>query len=48
MAIDILLIPAISNELERIFSGACRTVLWERVKLGVDTIKILECSKNWK
>ena len=48
MAIDILSIPAISDEPERIFSGARRTVSWERVKLGVDTIEMLECSKNWK
>jgi len=48
MAINILLIPAISDDLERVFSGARYTVLWERAKLGVDTIKILKCSKNWK
>ena len=48
MAINILLIPAISNELERIFSGARYTVSWERAKLGVDTIEMLKCSKNWK
>jgi hypothetical protein len=48
MAIDILSIPAMSDEPERIFSGARRTVSWERAKLGVDTIEMLECSKNWR
>jgi len=30
MAIDILLIPAISDEPERVFLGGRRTVSWER------------------
>ncbi|OCK98136.1 uncharacterized protein K441DRAFT_544924, partial [Cenococcum geophilum 1.58] len=46
MAINILLIPAISNNLERVFLGARCIVLWERVKLRVNTIKILKCLKN--
>jgi len=48
MAINILLIPAISNNPERVFLGVCYTVLWERVKLRVNIIKILKCLKNWK
>ena len=48
MAIDILLILAISNKPERIFLGARCMVLWEQVKLRVNTIEILKCSKNWK
>ncbi|OCK89355.1 uncharacterized protein K441DRAFT_584419, partial [Cenococcum geophilum 1.58] len=46
IAIDILLILAISNNLERVFLGARCTVLWERVKLRVNIIKILKCLKN--
>ena len=46
MAINILLILAISNKPERIFSGARHIVLWERAKLKVNTIKMLKCSKN--
>jgi len=46
MAINILLIPAISNDLERVFSGARYTVSWERAKLRVNTIEILKCLKN--
>ncbi len=30
MAIDILLIPPMSDEPERVFSGARRTVTWDR------------------
>jgi hypothetical protein len=30
MALDILLIPAMNDEPERVFSGACCTVSWER------------------
>jgi len=48
MAIDILLILAISNDLERVFLGARYMVSWERAKLGVNTIEILKCLKNWK
>ena len=46
MAIDILLIPAISDEPERVFSGARRTISWERMQLRVENIKKVECSKN--
>jgi hypothetical protein len=47
MAIDILLIPAISDEPERVFSGARRTISWERAQLSAESIKRLECLKNW-
>ena len=48
MAIDILLILAISNKPERIFLGARYMVSWERVKLKVNIIKMLKYLKNWK
>ncbi|OCL00672.1 uncharacterized protein K441DRAFT_531405, partial [Cenococcum geophilum 1.58] len=46
IAINILLILAISNDLERVFLGVCYMVLWEQVKLGVNIIKIFKCLKN--
>ena len=47
MAIDILSIPAMSAELERLFLGAKITVTERRNRLGVDTIEYLECLKSW-
>jgi hypothetical protein len=46
MAIDILLIPAMSDEPERVFSGARRTVSWDRAQMGADTLEITECLKH--
>ena len=34
LAIDIFSIPPMSAEAERVFSGARRTISWERAKLG--------------
>jgi hypothetical protein len=48
MAIDILLILAMSDELERVFSGACRTITWERGQMDPETIEMIECLKHWK
>jgi hypothetical protein len=48
MAIDILSIPAMSAEPERIFSGARRTISWERSQLSTNTIEQTECLKHWK
>jgi len=48
MAIDILSIPAMSAEPERIFSSARRTVSWERAQLAPETIEKVECLKSWK
>jgi hypothetical protein len=47
LAIDILSIPAMSAEPERVFSGARRTISWERMQLGEATIEMLECLKHW-
>jgi hypothetical protein len=47
MAVDILSIPAMSDEPERIFSGGRRTVSWERMRLGEQTIQAAECLKSW-
>jgi hypothetical protein len=48
MALDILSIPAMSDEPERVFSGARRTVSWERSQLDVQTLECIECLKHWK
>jgi hypothetical protein len=45
MIIDILSIPTINNELERVFSGARRTTLWERAQLRVKNIEKVEYLK---
>lgn len=47
MAIDILSIPAMSDEPERVFSGARRTISWERAQLSAENIERIECLKNW-
>jgi hypothetical protein len=48
MAIEILSIPPMSDEPERVFSGARRTVSWDRGQIEVDTIECRECLKHWK
>jgi predicted transport protein len=47
MAIDILSIPSMSAESERVFSGARRTITWERHRLGADVVEQSECLKSW-
>lgn len=47
MAIDIFSIPPMSAEAERVFSGARRTISWERATLGAITVEITECLKHW-
>jgi hypothetical protein len=39
MAMDILSIPAINDKLKRVFSGARRTISWEKTQLEVENIK---------
>jgi hypothetical protein len=36
-----------SDKSERVFSGARRTILWERMQLGPENIERVECLKNW-
>jgi hypothetical protein len=47
MIIDILSISIISDKLKRIFSGARRTISWERAQLEVENIEKVECLKYW-
>jgi hypothetical protein len=48
MAIDILSIPPMSDEPERVFSGGRRTVAWDRAQMEAETIEMRECLKHWK
>jgi hypothetical protein len=48
MAINILLIPLISDKLERYFLGARRTVTWDKGRVKAETIKLKELLKHWK
>ncbi len=47
MALDILSIPAMSADPERLFSGAKITVSDRRNRLGIYTLEALECLKSW-
>jgi len=47
LALEVLSIPAMSAEIERIFSGGRRTMRWDRARLSVQTLEWLECQKNW-
>jgi len=47
MAINILSIPAMSAEAERVFSGARRTISWSRCRLGATVVEQTECLKSW-
>jgi hypothetical protein len=47
LAIDILSIPAMSDEPERVFSGARRTISWDRMQMGAENIEKTQCLKSW-
>jgi hypothetical protein len=46
-AMEILSIPAMSDEPERVFSGGRRTISWERAKIGELSVERTECMKSW-
>jgi hypothetical protein len=46
MAIDILSIPLMSDKLERVFSEARRTVIWDKGQIELETIEMRECLKH--
>ena len=48
MAFDILSVPAMSDEPERVFSGARRTITWDKAQMEPNTIEMRECLKHWK
>ena len=37
-----------SAEPERVFSRACRTISWDRMRLGSKNIEMGECLKSWQ
>ena len=47
MALNILSIPVMSADPERLFSGTKIIVSDRRNRLGIYTIKALECLKSW-
>ena len=47
MAIDVLTIPAMSAEPERVFSRAKLTLTDQRNRLGVELLGAFECLKSW-
>ncbi len=47
MALDILSIPTMSAEPKRLFSGAKITITDRRNRLGIKSIKAIECLKSW-
>jgi hypothetical protein len=47
MAIEVLSVPAMSDDPERVFSCTRRTISWDRARLSAETIEKLECLSNW-
>lgn len=47
LALEVLSMPAMSAEPERIFSGGRRTMSWDRGKLSIELLEKLECQKSW-
>jgi len=47
MALDILSIPAMSAEPERLFSSAKITITDRRNRLGIESIEAIKCLKSW-
>lgn len=47
MALDILAIPAMSAEVERVFSSASLNITNWRNRLGEEVVEAIECQKSW-
>jgi hypothetical protein len=47
MALDVLSIPAMSAEPERLFSSCKITITDRRNQLGIEAIEAIECLKSW-
>lgn len=47
MALDFLSVPAMSSEVERLFSTAGRMVTAERARLDANTIAICQSLRSW-
>ena len=48
MAIDILSIPPMSDEPERVFSGARRMISWDKESIIAEILEARECLNHWK
>lgn len=48
MALEVLLIPAMSDECERIFSSSKLILGIQRISMGDTMIGMLQCLKNWR
>jgi hypothetical protein len=46
-AYDVLSIPAMSAEIERVFSSSKRSITADRNRLSVETFESLQCMKHW-
>ena len=47
MALDLLSIPAMSAEVERLFSNCKITITDRRASLGIESVEAIECLKSW-
>jgi hypothetical protein len=47
MALDLLSCPAMSAEVERLFSNCKITITDRRSALGIDSVEAIECLKSW-
>jgi hypothetical protein len=47
MAIDILSILPMSDDIEKVFSGTRRLITWCRSRLKPGSIQAVECTCNW-
>ena len=47
MALDLLAIPAMSAEVERLFSSCNITTSDRRNRIGIDAVEAIECLKSW-
>lgn len=47
MPTNVLSIAPMSDKAERVFSGARRTISFDRARLGVDAIEMSECLGSW-
>jgi hypothetical protein len=47
MALDVLSIPAMSAEPERLFSSAKISITDRRNRLGIESMEAIECFKSW-
>ena len=47
MALDILSIPTMSAETERLCSGVKSTIMDRKNRLGIEGIEAIQCLKSW-